>query len=153
MRIQNALNIATGPVTERTTHPSQQRTTDKNATNALRSRHPRPANSRPPNPSSTTAYTLSPAHLPPTLRSLLPTLLLNHNGQPHNPQPSAPQRARREEGAPVPLARHDRAPGDEGRVSEGRHHEAEEAEFGTEEDGQGALEQWPGCQCLYPRGR
>lgn len=54
------------------------------------------------------------------------------------------------EKAALPLAGDGRPARDEGRVSESRDHETEEAEFGPEEDGEGQAFKWEGCECLYP---
>lgn len=70
-----------------------------------------------------------------------------------NLQPSPARLPRFPTSSQARLARAGQSPRDEGRMSQGGHDEAEEAQFGREENGPGEAEQWEGRHLLYPRRR
>jgi hypothetical protein len=67
--------------------------------------------------------------------------------------PSAPERKITARTAEAAIARAGEQTGDEGRVFEGGHDEAQEAQFGREEDCEGAVEQREGRHGVYPGRR
>ena len=96
-----------------------------------------PLHSSPPSPPPPLPFKTHPIPLPiPPLHHHHHITIQHHPPQPHNPQPSPPRLPRRSTSPQTRLARPRRQTGDERRVSEGSDHEAEEAEFGGEEDGE-----------------
>jgi hypothetical protein len=66
-----------------------------------------------------------------------------------HPDPGAAKWTNTAESPKAPIAAIGRPPGAEGRLPESRHHQAQEAQLGGEEDCEGPVEQWKGHHGVY----
>ena len=110
-----------------------------------------PLLARPSTANSSHSSTLSPhPDDSQTLRKRHPSILHDHFCAPHDPQPSPQWLPQTPKEAPIPESGYGWPAGDEGRLSQSRHHQAQKAQFWTKEDCQGQTEQREDHHCLHP---